>query len=160
MIVYCVMCVCVPGPSESFHYTSQGESCAIPDIDDQSEFTATREAMKLLGFHDDQLGGVFRVLSAVLHLGNVEVGRKNKGGEVMSVIGDGDKHLVTSATLLGVDSAQLAHWLCHRKITTAREVYHKPLTHAQVKCFFKLMETCTSTFSDLVIIIISNCLLS
>ena len=88
--------------------------------------------MKLLGFHDDQLRGMFRVLSAVLHLGNIEVGRKNKGGDVMSVICEGDKHLTTSATLMGVDSAHLAHWLCHRKITTSREVYHKPLTHTQV----------------------------
>ena len=120
------------GPAECFHYTSQGDCTAIDDVDDQSEFTSTREAMKLLGFQDEQLEGMFRVLSAILHLGNVEVGRRDKGGDVMSVIGEGDKHLVTSATLLGVDPAQLAHWLSHRKITTTREVYHKPLTHAQV----------------------------
>ncbi|CAI8048328.1 Unconventional myosin-Va [Geodia barretti] len=119
------------GHAESFHYTSQGGRVAIDDVDDQSEFTATRDAMKLLGFNDDQLRGVFQVLSAVLHLGNVEVGRRSKGGDVMGEVGEGDESLVTSATLLGVDSAHLAHWLCHKKITTAREVYHKPLTHPQ-----------------------------
>ena len=130
--VHVSRCHVITGSAESFHYTSQGECVTINDVNDQSEFNATKEAMQLLGFHGDHLGGMFRVLSAILHLGNVEVGRCDKGGDVMSVIGEDDKHLVTATTLLGVDSAQLAHWLSHRKITTAREVYHKPLTHAQV----------------------------
>ena len=120
------------GPPDSFHYTGQGTCVAIDNVDDQSEFNATREAMKLLGFHDEQLGGVFQVLSAILHLGNVVVGQKKKGGEEVGLVAEGDESLVTSATLLGVDPAHLAHWLCHRKITTTREVYHKPLTPAQV----------------------------
>ena len=128
----CKTFTCDTGPAESFHYTSQGGRVALDDVDDQSEFTFTRDAMKLLGFHDDQLRGVFQVLSAVLHLGNVEVGRRSKGGDVMGEVGEGNESLVTSATLLGVDSTHLAHWLCHKKITTAREVYHKPLTHPQV----------------------------
>ena len=140
--------VCCSGPAEEFHYTRQGGTATIDDVDDQSEFTATREAMKLLGFHDDQLGGMFRVLSAVLHLGNVEVGQRNKGGEVMSVVGEGDGHLVTSTTLLGVDPAHLAHWLSHRKITTTREVYHKPLTHTQVRSIFVVV--CVCVFADCV----------
>ena len=123
---------CSVAPSECFHYTSQGECVTIDDVDDQSEFTTTKEALRFVGFHDDQLRGIFRVLSAILHLGNVEVGTCDKDGEVMSVIGEDDNSLVTSATLLGVDPAHLAHWLSHRKITTRIEVYHKPLTHAQV----------------------------
>ena len=118
--------------ADTFHYTSEGECVTIDDVDDYSEFTATKKALTLLGFHDNQLQGIFRVLAAILHLGNVTVGRRAKGGEVMSVIGEDDSSLLTSATLLGIDPAHLAHWLSHRKITTSREVYHKPLTHAQV----------------------------
>ena len=129
--MYNIMFIPTASP-ELFHYTSQGDSVAIDSIDDQSEFSVTKEAMKLLGFHDNQLRGTFYVLSSILHLGNIEVGRKNKGGEMMSVISDNDKHLLTAVSLLGIDSTHLAHWLSHRKITTSREVYHKPLTHAQV----------------------------
>ena len=62
----------------------------------------------------------------------MEIGSRDKGGEVMSVIGESDSHLVTSATLLGIGPAHLAHWLTHRKISTARDVYNKPLTPTQV----------------------------
>ena len=47
------------------HYTIQGACVAIDNVDDLSEITATREAMKLLGFHDDELGG--HVSSPVSH---------------------------------------------------------------------------------------------
>ena len=47
------------GPPDSFHYTIQGACVSIDKIDNQSEITVTREAMKLFGFHDDQLGGMF-----------------------------------------------------------------------------------------------------
>ena len=36
------------------------------------------------------------------------------------------------ARLLGIDEEQIRHWLCYRKITTARETLTKPLTLSQV----------------------------
>ena len=129
------------GSPESFHYTGQGTGNLA---NDRSEFIATKEALKLLGFHDDQLHGIFSVLAAILHLGEVEIGRSDKDGEEMSVISEGDEHLLMCAALLGVDPAHLAHWLSHRRIAAMREVYHKPLTPVQVSltsCIY-VLNTC------------------
>lgn len=40
--------------------------------DDAVEFANIRSAMKVLTYTDDEIQDLFRVLAAVLHLGNVE----------------------------------------------------------------------------------------
>ena len=50
-----------------------------------------------------------------------------------SQIDAADPHLLTAASLLGVDGEQLRHWLANRKIVTARETLTTPLTLAQVR---------------------------
>ena len=70
------------------HYTIQGACVAIDNVDDQSEITATWEAMKLLGFHDDKPGGMFQVLSAMIcsnlhcfiNMKSTKHRRRNQGG--------------------------------------------------------------------------------
>ena len=40
--------------------------------DDAVEFANIRSAMKVLTYTDDEIQNLFRVLAAVLHLGNIE----------------------------------------------------------------------------------------
>lgn len=121
-----------PGPPEDFHYTNQGDCEVIPDVDDESEFSTTREALRLLGFHDDHQQHMFRVLASILHLGNIEISSGSDDREEESVIDPEDPHLLTAASLLGMEVDQLQKWLCNRRIATAQEVYTKPLTPTQV----------------------------
>ena len=121
-----------PGPPEDFHYTNQGDCVEISDVDDQSELSTTREALRLLGFHDDHQQHMFRVLASILHLGNIEISSGCNDREEESVIDPEDPHLLTAASLLGTEVDQLRKWLCHRRIATAQEVYTKPLTPTQV----------------------------
>lgn len=56
----CVSNVCV-----------EGGDCAIEGKDDSEDFRRLLNAMDILCFTPDELNGVYRLLSSVLHLGNV-----------------------------------------------------------------------------------------
>ncbi len=86
----------------------------------------------MLGFNDDQEASLFRVLAAILHLGNVQVGVAHSGGEDIAAILLDDDHMTYAAKLLGIDRAQLRLWLTHRLIVTVKESLKKPLTPEQV----------------------------
>ena len=63
---------------EEFLYTNQGQNPLIDNVDDEEEFDKTYEALKMLGFNDDDCRSVFKILAAILHLGNVKVGIKQE----------------------------------------------------------------------------------
>ena len=65
------------GGWSNFHYTKQGgeESGVIPDVDDAREFERTCEAMALIGIDGATQTSIFRILAALLHMGNVQIKR-------------------------------------------------------------------------------------
>eukprot|EP00794_Sanderia_malayensis_P004645 gene4645-5253_t len=114
------------GPPEDFYYTNQGENAYVDNVDDAETFRETREAMTLLGIHNESQRMIFRVLAGILHLGNVQIERHSKK-EDESEIAKGDFSIHVVAELLGIDRGQLQKWLCNRKIVATGEVYVKPL---------------------------------
>ncbi|NXV16012.1 MYO5B protein, partial [Cepphus grylle] len=56
---------------------------------------------------------IFRIIAAILHLGNLEI-QGERDGEACSVSSE-DEHLNNFCGLLGVEHSQMQHWLCHRK---------------------------------------------
>ncbi|KAF8788252.1 unconventional myosin-Va-like isoform X3 [Argiope bruennichi] len=121
------------GDQSYFNYTNQGDAPIISGVDDAKNFQETRNALCLLGFSDQQQMMMFRILSAVLHLGNITI---LKGGQAQddpdsSFIPDSDPHLVTMCDLLGIECDQMNTWLCNRKIQSMREVITMPLPHTQ-----------------------------
>uniref|UniRef100_A0A8C0IFQ9 Myosin VC n=1 Tax=Bubo bubo TaxID=30461 RepID=A0A8C0IFQ9_BUBBB len=71
---------------------------------------------------------VFKMLAAILHLGNVEI---TAVGEERSSISLEDKHLGIFCELLDLNCDKMAQWMCHRKIITTSETVIKPMTRAQ-----------------------------
>uniref|UniRef100_A0A670KGK5 Myosin VC n=1 Tax=Podarcis muralis TaxID=64176 RepID=A0A670KGK5_PODMU len=71
----------------------------------------------LLGLKEDFQMDVFKILAAILHLGNVQI--------------LDDKHLHIFCDLLDLESDKVARWLCHRKIVTTSETVVKPMTKLQ-----------------------------
>ncbi|GFR26821.1 unconventional myosin-Vb [Trichonephila clavata] len=121
------------GDQSYFNYTNQGDAPTILGVDDAKNFQETRNAFCLLGFSDSQQLMMYRILSAVLHLGNITILR---GGQAhddpdSSLIPDSDPHLVTMCDLLGVECDQMNTWLCNRKIQSMREVITMQLPHSQ-----------------------------
>jgi hypothetical protein len=61
MLVLCLVASCC-----------QGKSLTCDGRDDAAEFADVRSAMKVLNFSDEEILNITRLLSAILHLGNVK----------------------------------------------------------------------------------------
>ncbi|MCJ8733035.1 hypothetical protein PDJAM_G00218360 [Pangasius djambal] len=114
--------------ANEFHYTKQGRNPVIDGVDDAKEMLTTRNAFTLLGINESYQMGLFQVLAAILHLGNVEV--KDRDAD-SSNIPPNNGHLSVFCDLLGVAYQDMAHWLCHKKLKTASETYIKPVPKLQ-----------------------------
>ncbi|CAJ1060301.1 unconventional myosin-Vb [Xyrichtys novacula] len=115
---------------EHFRYTSQGGEMQIPGTDDLSDLERTRHAFTILGVQPDQQMELFRILSAVLHLGNVNIQASGRSAE-RSYIDADDRSLAVFSKLLGVEGPQMAHWLCHRRLAVGGEMLVKPMSGQQ-----------------------------
>ncbi|XP_037546731.1 unconventional myosin-Va [Nematolebias whitei] len=114
--------------ANDFLYTRQGRSPVIDGVDDSKELCTTRHAFTLLGINESNQMGLFQVLAAILHLGNVELKEKDSDS---SIIASNNLHLTMFCELVGVTYKDMSQWLCHRKLKTATETYIKPLSRLQ-----------------------------
>uniref|UniRef100_A0AAR2L5C7 Methyl-CpG binding domain protein 3b n=1 Tax=Pygocentrus nattereri TaxID=42514 RepID=A0AAR2L5C7_PYGNA len=108
--------------AEDFQYTNQGMDINIPGVDDAMELEHTRNALTILGVQPDQQMELFRILAAVLHLGNVNIQASGRGD---------DRSLVVFSILMGVEGSQMAHWLCHQRLVVGGEMLVKPMSGQQ-----------------------------
>ncbi|KAL3047616.1 hypothetical protein OYC64_021747 [Pagothenia borchgrevinki] len=115
---------------ENFRYTSQGGETQIPGTDDLLDLERTRNAFTILGVQPDQQMELFRILAAVLHLGNVNIQASGRNSD-RSYIDADDRPLAVFSKLLGVDGPQTAHWLCHRRLAVGGEMLVKPVSGQQ-----------------------------
>ncbi|XP_072004305.1 unconventional myosin-Va isoform X4 [Engystomops pustulosus] len=116
------------GHANNFLYTKQGRSPVIDGVDDAKELKNTRQACALLGIGDQYQMGIFRILAAILHLGNVDIKPRDSDS---CLIPPKHEPLLIFCDLMGVDYEEMAHWLCHRKLVTAAETFIKPLSRLQ-----------------------------
>ncbi|KAM3608516.1 uncharacterized protein V6R79_000398 [Siganus canaliculatus] len=110
--------------ADQFQYTCMGDAITIEGVDDKKEMEETRRTFSLLGLKEDFQTDVFRVLAAVLHLGNVEI--RTSGDK--SSVPPSDPHLSVFCELLAVRAEELMRWLCHRRIVLVAETVVKPVT--------------------------------
>ncbi|XP_034153426.1 unconventional myosin-Va isoform X12 [Esox lucius] len=116
------------GGADDFHCTNQGGSPVIDGVDDSKEMSTTRNAFSLLGINEQNQMGLFQVLAAILHLGNVEIKDRDSDS---SAIPPNNRHLQVFCELMGVTYQDMSHWLCHKKLKTAQETYIKPIPRMQ-----------------------------
>uniref|UniRef100_A0AAQ4NYS0 Myosin VC n=1 Tax=Gasterosteus aculeatus aculeatus TaxID=481459 RepID=A0AAQ4NYS0_GASAC len=77
-----------------------------------------------LWLKEDFQSDVFKVLAAILHLGNVEI---RNSGDAHSSVPPGDPHLAAFCELLSASAEGLVRWLCHRRIVLVAETVVKPV---------------------------------
>uniref|UniRef100_A0A8C6YF40 Myosin VC n=1 Tax=Naja naja TaxID=35670 RepID=A0A8C6YF40_NAJNA len=61
------------GIAEEFNYTNMGRNTTIEGVNDLADMKETQKTFSLLGLKEDFQMGVFKILSAILHLGNVQI---------------------------------------------------------------------------------------
>ncbi|XP_034257652.1 unconventional myosin-Vb isoform X5 [Pantherophis guttatus] len=115
--------------AKDFFYTSLGGDTSLEGVDDAEDFEKTKQAFTLLGVKESYQMTIFKILAAVLHLGNVDF-RSERDGESCSITNQ-DQHLHHFCRLLGVEHSQMEHWLCHRKLVTTSETYTKNMSLQQ-----------------------------
>ncbi|KAF3457491.1 hypothetical protein FNV43_RR02149 [Rhamnella rubrinervis] len=115
------------GNPRTFHYLNQSNCYELDGVDEYKEYLATRNAMDVVGIGSDEQEAIFRVVAAVLHLGNIEFA---KGTDTDSSEPKDEKsrfHLKTAAELFRCDEKSLEDSLCKRVIVTRDETITKCL---------------------------------
>ncbi|KAM6912324.1 unconventional myosin-X [Xenentodon cancila] len=112
-------------PAESFHYLSQSGCLEDKSLNDKEVYNSVMGALKVLEFTQEEIRDMFKLLSGVLQLGNIEF--MTAGGAQITT-----KQVVTNASeLLGLDAFQLNEVLTQRSIILRGEEICSPLTIEQ-----------------------------
>ncbi|XP_043692189.1 myosin-11-like isoform X1 [Telopea speciosissima] len=115
------------GNPKSFHYLNQSNCYELVGINDAHDYLATRRAMDIVGISEKEQDAIFKVVAAILHLGNLEFA---KGKEIDSSVLKDEKakfHLQMTAELLMCDAEALEDALCKRVMITPEEVIKRSL---------------------------------
>uniref|UniRef100_A0A8C7XEM2 Myosin X, like 1 n=1 Tax=Oryzias sinensis TaxID=183150 RepID=A0A8C7XEM2_9TELE len=111
--------------AEAFHYLSQSGCLQDKSLNDKELYNMVMEALNVLEFTEEEIRDMFKLLSGVLQLGNIEF--MTAGGAQITT-----KQVVTNASeLLGLDAFQLNEVLTQRSIILRGEEICSPLTIEQ-----------------------------
>ncbi|CAB3374689.1 Hypothetical predicted protein [Cloeon dipterum] len=111
---------------DNYFYVNQGNAASVRSISDRSDYKATQSAFRTLAFSDHEIDTIWRIVAAILHLGNVKFRPDNE-----SVKLDDPGVLDTISGLLSVTNQELRRALCERVIAAKGEVMAKTHNEAQ-----------------------------
>ena len=114
-------------PVEHFDYLNQGGSPAIDGVDDGAEFDATKRSLTTVGVDVTHQREIFRILAALLHLGNVKI----TATRTDSLLSSSEPSLSRACQMLGIDSAEFAKWTVKKQLITRGEKIMSNLTQQQ-----------------------------
>ncbi|CAI5995861.1 unnamed protein product [Closterium sp. NIES-65] len=107
------------GAAETYHYLNQSNCYEIPGKDSNAvEYQKTRRAMEVVGLTLDEQESIFRVVAAILHLGNITF-KAGTAADSSKLHGDKSKfHLEAVAELLRCEKKKLRESLLTRTLVT------------------------------------------
>lgn len=101
----------------------------VRGMNDSSEFAEVREAMKMLEFPKEDQEAVWRIIAAILHLGNVEFDEDSKDTSTINSKTKGPFDIVSG--LLSMNADMLNKALTTNEIKSGVQVIHKNLNKEQ-----------------------------
>ncbi|MCJ8732972.1 hypothetical protein PDJAM_G00217640 [Pangasius djambal] len=111
--------------AKDYHYLRQSGCVQDGSLNDKQLFLSVMEALKVMEFTEEEIRDVFKLLSGVLHIGNIEF--MTAGGAQIT-----SKGVISSVCeLLGLDAFQLCEVLTQRSIFLRGEEICSPLTVEQ-----------------------------
>lgn len=112
-----------------FEYLKQGGPASTPiaGVDDAEEFRSTQQALSTVGISVEKQWAVFRLLAALLHLGNVKIAQTRSD----AVLGENDPALLLATRFMGVNLTDFKKWTVKKQITTRSEKIVTSLNAAQ-----------------------------
>ncbi|GFY96251.1 myosin family protein with Dil [Actinidia rufa] len=117
------------GSPKLFHYLNQSDCYELDGVNDADEYLATRKAMHIVGISEDEQEAIFRVVAAILHLGNIEF-EKGKEEDSSAIKKETRFHLDMTAELLKCDPKSLEDALIKNVLKARKEVTRNLKTNA------------------------------
>ncbi|KAL4608334.1 unconventional myosin-VIIb-like [Arapaima gigas] len=118
------------GTAKEYNYLNMGNCTTCEGRDDKADYNRIRSAMKILAFREKETWEVFKLLAALLHLGNVNFkGTVSDNLETCDI--QTSLHLNMASKLIEVDTMDLETSLTHRTFITNKERVTKPLSSEQ-----------------------------
>ncbi|KAF9680941.1 hypothetical protein SADUNF_Sadunf06G0173900 [Salix dunnii] len=101
-----------------FHYLNQSKIYELDGVSNAEEYIKTRRAMDIVGISNEDQEAIFRILAAILHLGNIEFspGKEHDSSTVKDE--KSSFHMQMAADLFMCDANLLFATLCTRTIQT------------------------------------------
>lgn len=113
--------------ANDFNYTNQGAAVSIAGVDDGADFELTKESLALIGIDNEKQKEIYKILAALLHIGNIEISSTRSDAHLSS----DEPNLVKACQLLGIDASDFARWCVKKQITTRSEKITSNLNHKQ-----------------------------
>ncbi|KIJ29859.1 hypothetical protein M422DRAFT_268637, partial [Sphaerobolus stellatus SS14] len=112
-----------------FFYLKQGgpSSTPIPNVDDAEEFRNTQIALSTVGISVEKQWAVFKLLAALLHLGNIKITQARND----AILEDTEPSMQLATRFLGISLAEFKKWTIKKQITTRSEKIVTALSAAQ-----------------------------
>lgn len=114
---------------KNYAFMSKG-GVKVPGIDDVEEFQATIASMKVMGMTDEDMGSVFKVISAALLFGNMEF-KQERNSDQATLPDNTTAQKV--AHLLGIQVTDLTKAFLKPRIKVGRDYVTKAQTKEQVE---------------------------
>ena len=76
----------IPGKPEDYTYLNQGGLTKVKTIDDKADFNNVRNAMKVIGFSEEEIKFMFDVVAGITTLGNVTFEKDGDGSRVANKV--------------------------------------------------------------------------
>ncbi|KAK7277524.1 hypothetical protein RJT34_22538 [Clitoria ternatea] len=115
------------GDPRSFHYLNRSNCFELAGVNAAQEYLSTKRAMDIVGISQEEQDAIFRVIAAILHLGNVKFAKAEETDSAVLEDEQSKFHLDTTAELLMCDSNVLEAALRERMMITPEEVIKRSL---------------------------------
>ncbi|KAF5097307.1 hypothetical protein D0Z00_002448 [Geotrichum galactomycetum] len=101
----------------------------IDGVDDSKEFRDLVNSFKIMGFTSQEQTEIFRVMSAILNIGNIELGSERSDQARILNVTQAER----VCHLLGINSEQFVKGLLRPRVKAGREWVHQSRSAVQVK---------------------------
>ncbi|CRL02752.1 CLUMA_CG015744, isoform B [Clunio marinus] len=122
---------------DKFKFLNQGESPDIAKVSDEKEFDETLDALTTLGFSNDEINSIVRILAGILHLGNINITHRTGGNHEEDYescsIASNDLSLNIVSDILRLDKDDLLQWLTTRQIESINDTVMIPMNKSSAE---------------------------
>mmetsp|Transcript_55699 Transcript_55699/g.121700 ORF Transcript_55699/g.121700 Transcript_55699/m.121700 type:complete len:1706 (+) Transcript_55699:265-5382(+) len=112
---------------KNFAYLTKSTCETLKDVDDVEMFERRINAMQTIGIKADHIQSIFRVIAAVLHLGNVRFDAPPNNSEGSQVMSECSASIELAAKLTGVERPALEAAMCHQTRVMRTEKVRSPV---------------------------------